>query len=98
MSLSAEFFATKLQQCIEKAPKELTDRIHEISSRAISRAIGEISEEAGIFLHEELDDDKHTVEQVKAIIELFPECLSFLDGGGNLPIHNAAKKGTFQRP
>ena len=42
-----------------------------------------------MFLHKKLDDNKHTVEQVKAIIELFPESLSHLDEDGYLPIHNA---------
>ena len=48
-----------------------------------------MSKEAGNILHEDLDDDKHTEDQVKAIIELFPESLSQEDTDAFLPIQNA---------
>uniref|UniRef100_A0A7S3Q8J0 Uncharacterized protein n=1 Tax=Chaetoceros debilis TaxID=122233 RepID=A0A7S3Q8J0_9STRA len=48
-----------------------------------------MSKEAGKFLHEELDDDKHTEDEVKAIIELFPESLSQIDKECDLPIQSA---------
>ena len=37
---------------------------------------------AGKFLHKDLNDDEHTEEQVKAIIDLFPESLSQVGQGG----------------
>ena len=49
-----------------------------------------MSNAAGKFLNEELDDNEHTVEQVKEIIELCPESLSQVDEFGRLPIQNAA--------
>jgi len=89
MSLSLDNFNRTVQQSREKVPKKLASKINEIARKAIE----EMSEEAGKFLHDELDDDKHTEEQVKAIIELFPDSLSQVDDDGNLPIQRAAVSG-----
>ena len=75
-----------MQKSRERAPKKLGAMIDEIARKATE----EMSKAAGKFLNEELDDNEHTVEQVKAIIDIFPESLSQVDGFGNLPIHNAA--------
>mmetsp|Transcript_1857 Transcript_1857/g.2658 ORF Transcript_1857/g.2658 Transcript_1857/m.2658 type:complete len:410 (+) Transcript_1857:99-1328(+) len=85
MSQSVDDFFTQLQQSREKVPKKVTSKINEIARKAIE----EMSKAAGKFLHEDLDDDKHTEEQVKAIIELFPESLSQEDEKGYLPIQSA---------
>ena len=82
MSPSVDNFVTNIQQYGEKVPKKLNTKIEEIARKAVE----EMSKEAGNFLHEELDDDIHTEEQVKAIIELFPESLSQVDEDAALPI------------
>eukprot|EP00554_Chaetoceros_debilis_P009327 CAMPEP_0194100170 /NCGR_PEP_ID=MMETSP0150-20130528/1136_1 /TAXON_ID=122233 /ORGANISM="Chaetoceros debilis, Strain MM31A-1" /LENGTH=244 /DNA_ID=CAMNT_0038786501 /DNA_START=93 /DNA_END=824 /DNA_ORIENTATION=+ len=85
MTPSVDDFIAQIQQSREKLPKKLTSKINEILAR---KATGEMSKEAGNFLHEELDDDKHTEEQVKAIIELCPKSLSQEDEDGYLPIQS----------
>mmetsp|Transcript_29706 Transcript_29706/g.45446 ORF Transcript_29706/g.45446 Transcript_29706/m.45446 type:complete len:425 (-) Transcript_29706:196-1470(-) len=81
MHPSLENFSTIIQQSKGKVPEDLADCIDAIASKAISEAIKEMTTEAREFLSYELDDDKHTIEQVKAIIEFFPDSLSQLDGG-----------------
>eukprot|EP01083_Nonionella_stella_P091046 254467_1 len=49
-----------------------------------------MSKEAGTFLHEKLDDETHTPDQLKAVIQLFPKSLSMLDENDHLPIQSAA--------
>eukprot|EP01083_Nonionella_stella_P275714 936583_1 len=54
-----------------------------------AKAIEEMTKEAGEFLFDELDDT-HTEEQVKAIIDVFPESLSIEHADyGHLPIYYA---------
>jgi hypothetical protein len=90
MPPSVDNFITKLQQRREKVPKKLTTTMEEISRKAIE----EMSKAAGNFLHKDLDDDIHNEEDVKAIIELFPESLSQVDEDDFLPIQRAALSGS----
>eukprot|EP01083_Nonionella_stella_P153755 494398_1 len=53
-----------------------------------AKAIEEMTNEAGEFLFDELDDT-HTEEQVKAIIDVFPESLSMQNNFSHLPVQNA---------
>eukprot|EP01083_Nonionella_stella_P175281 610009_1 len=53
-----------------------------------AKAIEEMTKEAGEFLFDELDDT-HTEEQVKAIIDVFPESLSMQNNFSHLPVQNA---------
>lgn len=84
-------FLKNIHQCREKAPKELTGKINDIARKAVE----EMSEEAGKFLHENLDDDKHTPDQLKTVIALFPKSLSMLNDNGHLPIQSAASHSRF---
>ena len=94
MTSTVDDFITTLQQSIaqiqqsrEKVPKKLTSTINELARKFIKL----MSKEAGNFLHKELDDDKHTEDQVKAVIDLFPDSLSQVDKDGYLPIQKAAR-------
>eukprot|EP01083_Nonionella_stella_P230853 815699_1 len=85
MPPSVDDFIAQIQQSREKVPKKLTSKINEIARKAIEL----MSKEAGNFLFNDLCDDNHTEEQVKAIIKLFPESLSQVDADGYLPIQSA---------
>uniref|UniRef100_A0A7S3QI76 Uncharacterized protein n=1 Tax=Chaetoceros debilis TaxID=122233 RepID=A0A7S3QI76_9STRA len=89
MPPSVDSFVTNIQQYGEKVPKKLNTKIEEIARKAVE----EMSKEAGNFFHEELNDDIHTEEQVKAIIELFPESLSQRKKNNFLPIQSATMSG-----
>ena len=89
MPSSLDRFTNQMQESRERAPKKVGAMIDDIARKSIE----EMSKAAGKFLNEELNDNEHTVEQVKAIIEIFPESLSQEDGFGNLPIPNAAMSG-----
>ena len=82
MTPSVDTFITNIQQCGVKVPKEITSMIDDVMSKAIE----EMSKKAGMCFHNTLNDDKHTEEQVKAIIELCPDSLSQVDEHGYLPI------------
>eukprot|EP01083_Nonionella_stella_P230854 815700_1 len=89
MPPSVDDFIAQIQQSREKVPKKLTSKINEIARKAIEL----MSKEAGNFLFNDLCDDNHTEEQVKAIIELFPSSLSQVNKYGFLPIQCAALFG-----
>eukprot|EP01083_Nonionella_stella_P159679 521121_1 len=70
------------------------DQLKEEIREKVPKKIG--AEIFGKFFNEELDDNKHTVKQVKAIIELFPESLSQVDRIEILPIQNAAMRAVHR--
>mmetsp|Transcript_1964 Transcript_1964/g.2669 ORF Transcript_1964/g.2669 Transcript_1964/m.2669 type:complete len:412 (+) Transcript_1964:58-1293(+) len=90
---SLEDIIAKLHLC-KDAPHYMTDKINAIADKALE----EMTKEAGDFLHYDLDDEKHTVEEVKAIIDIFPGSLSVINldysaGYVNvLPVQNAANR------
>ena len=62
-----------------------------------AKAMEQMTNEASYYILHELDASKHTEEQVKAIIDVFPELLSIEDVGEkssfhlpDLPVQNAA--------
>uniref|UniRef100_A0A7S3QH51 Uncharacterized protein n=1 Tax=Chaetoceros debilis TaxID=122233 RepID=A0A7S3QH51_9STRA len=85
---SLEDIIAKLHLC-KDAPHYMTDKINAIADKALE----EMTKEAGDFLHYDLDDEKHTVEEVKAIIDIFPGSLSVINldpGFGDiLPVYQA---------
>ena len=86
MTPTVDTFIANIQQCGYKVPNDITSMIDDIATKAIK----EMSKKAGMFFHTTLDDNKHTEEQVKAVINLFPDSLSQVDEEyGVLPIQTA---------
>ena len=71
---SLEDIIAKLHLC-KDAPHYMADKINAIADKALE----EMTKEAGDFLHYDLDDEKHTLEEVKAIIDIFPGSLSVMN-------------------
>lgn len=75
----------QLQRCEEE---QLPPDFLEMLASVATKAEKEIFNKAGEFLHQ-LDDTKHTQDQVNTIIDLFPSALSHLDSNGLLPVQRA---------
>lgn len=86
-SSSAELLIKELQS-YEKypIPHELTKEINLI----ISKAREDMTRKAAKFLHTQIDDEKHTEDEVKAVVDTFPSALSYEDSIGTLPVQRAA--------
>eukprot|EP00554_Chaetoceros_debilis_P010948 CAMPEP_0194108142 /NCGR_PEP_ID=MMETSP0150-20130528/7893_1 /TAXON_ID=122233 /ORGANISM="Chaetoceros debilis, Strain MM31A-1" /LENGTH=388 /DNA_ID=CAMNT_0038796769 /DNA_START=13 /DNA_END=1179 /DNA_ORIENTATION=+ len=84
MTITADDLIAKLQHC-KDFPSSFKARMDAVAAKAVE----EMTKEAGKFLFE-LDDRKHTEQQVKAIIDAFPESLSMQDKHSLLPVQRAA--------
>jgi hypothetical protein len=93
-SLSFDEIIAKLQECKGKnLPQGLRNTMNAVAAKAIEI----MAHEATNFMCHELDDKKHTEEQVQAIIDVFPESLSMQGPDvfaieGVLPIDDAATR------
>mmetsp|Transcript_22478 Transcript_22478/g.33270 ORF Transcript_22478/g.33270 Transcript_22478/m.33270 type:complete len:365 (-) Transcript_22478:183-1277(-) len=86
MTMNIENLITNLQRC-----KELPNFFRDKMDVVAAKVMAEMTKEARKFLYHELDDIKHTEDQVKAVIDIFPESLSMVnDRYGRLPVQNAA--------
>jgi len=88
---SLEDIIAKLHLC-KDAPHYMADKINAIADKSLE----EMTKQAGDFLHYDLDDEKHTLEEVKAIIDIFPGSLSVINlhaGYGDLlPVQHAVNR------
>jgi hypothetical protein len=67
-------------------PKALKDRMNDVAANAIEK----MTQAAAEFLQNDLDDEKHTEEEIQMVIDAFPEALSRENSYGHLPIDIAA--------
>eukprot|EP01083_Nonionella_stella_P163593 538942_1 len=67
-------------------PKALKDRMNDVAANAIEK----MTQAAAEFLQNDLDDEKHTEEEIQMVIDAFPEALSRENSSGHLPIDTAA--------
>lgn len=88
-------FLSEINRNHGKIPKTLHQKVHDIATKAAE----EMVQQAGKFLHQELDQDIHTESEIKALIDLFPEALSCHDEDGYLPVQSAiVDKGDGRTP
>eukprot|EP00554_Chaetoceros_debilis_P016494 CAMPEP_0194125356 /NCGR_PEP_ID=MMETSP0150-20130528/59421_1 /TAXON_ID=122233 /ORGANISM="Chaetoceros debilis, Strain MM31A-1" /LENGTH=412 /DNA_ID=CAMNT_0038819161 /DNA_START=728 /DNA_END=1966 /DNA_ORIENTATION=- len=81
-----EALEKRLQCCKNRhLPKALEDKINDFCNKSIESLIIE----AANFLHCELDEEMHSEDNVKAVIDVFPESLSQENDIGYLPIMSA---------
>ncbi len=63
-------------------PPELTDTLQKV----VTKASQHMTQKVVQFLHDDLDDTKHTEDQVKTVIEAFPEALTLKDKNRQIPV------------
>ncbi len=87
-SLALKYLIQQLHR-IERA--DLPPALLKVIQNVAKETSTTMSKKAADFLHETLDDRKHTENQVKEVINLFPEALCEEDEYDQLPIQNAYK-------
>ncbi len=90
MTMNIENLITHLQRSKELPNFCFRDNMDNVAAKVMA----EMTKEATYFLYNELDDIKHTEEQVKAVIDAFPESLSMgnpqFNQYGLFPVQSAA--------
>ena len=76
----------EIDQIRQALPAELREKYRD----RYAKLLQDMTKDAAEFLHEDLDINKHTEDQVKTVIKAFPSALSHLDDDGSLPIQAAA--------
>jgi len=71
----------QLEKCL---PADLRNKL----TARYAKLLQDMTSDAGEFLHE-LDCNKHSQDEVKAVVKTFPSALSHVDDEGRLPIHKA---------
>ncbi len=82
--------AKVLLQCDEMSDHLDSDMLHQLNA-IVAVAHKNLCDKAGQFLHK-LNDEKHTQDQVKAVIRIFPSALFHIGEKGRLPIQRAVRK------
>ena len=93
---SAESFASKFPELEiaricnlhQKLPVELQQKY----KKRYQELLADLTEDAGVFLMEEMDARKHSIDQVKAVVTATPASLAYCDDDGYLPIQVASLK------